>query len=312
MASTTLVSVMYHYVRPDDPVNWGGIHPLDPQEFARQLDALASVGQIIPPSEAGRSGHPVEIVLTFDDGTRDQYDHAFPELTRRNLPALVSVMSGPTAGHVPMIHLVHVLTSKMSDADLLAEIRGRAGELQLDRERIDRFYWRESTEERRIVKYIFNFALARDKALGLAREVYEAKIGSVRNLVEEWYLTPSMIREMAASGIEFAVHCHRHVPLFGPAEAYYREEVAPCRAWLEEVLGGLPVDYIAPFGGQTASDLSLTEMRDVLQAAGFRSCYTTERGVNPGYSAATFFIKRLDAADLPPRHPLPSELVELG
>ena len=69
MASTTLVSVMYHYVRPDDPVNWGGIHPLDPQEFARQLDALASVGQIIPPSEAGRSGHPVEIVGLGDVGT---------------------------------------------------------------------------------------------------------------------------------------------------------------------------------------------------------------------------------------------------
>jgi len=312
MTSPTLVSVMYHYVRPDDPLHWGGLHPLEPQEFARQLDALAAVGEIIPPSEAGRSGHPVEIVLTFDDGTRDQYDHAFPELERRGLPALVSVMSGPAAGHVPMIHLVHVLTSKVSDADLLAEIQRRVGELQLDRERIDRFYWRESTHERRVVKYILNFALARDQALDVAREVYEANTGSVRDLIEEWYLPPPMIREMAASGIEFAVHCHRHVPLFGPAEAYYRDEVAPCRAWLEEVLGEPPADYIAPFGGQTAGDLSLTEMRDALQAAGFRSCYTTERGVNPGYSPATFFIKRLDAADLPPRHSLPSELAGLA
>jgi peptidoglycan/xylan/chitin deacetylase (PgdA/CDA1 family) len=120
-----------------------------------------------------------------------------------------------------------------------------------------------------------------------------------------------MMREMADVGIEFAVHCHRHVPLFGPAEEYYQAEVEPCRRWLADVLGDPPVDYIAPFGGQTAGDLSLSEMQNVLREAGFRSCYTTERGPNPGYSRDQLFIKRLDAADLPPRHPLPPEIADL-
>lgn len=312
MASTTLVSVMYHYVRPDDPAKWGGIHPLDPDEFAQQLDALASLGSIIPVSQAGASGEPVEVVLTFDDGTRDQYDYAFPELQERGLSALVSVISGPADGHVPMIHLVHVLTSKMNDADLLDGISGLVREPEIDRGKVDRFYWRESTHERRLVKYILNFALPRDEAPDVARQVYEANIGPVQELVDRWYLTPEMIREMASHGIEFAVHCHRHVPLFGPAEEYYQAEVAPCRQWLGDVLGEPPVDYIAPFGGQTASDLSLTEMRGVLEANGFRSCYTTERGINRDYSADTFFIKRLDAADLPPRQALPEELAGLA
>ena len=52
--------------------------------------------------------------------------------------------------------------------------------------------------------------------LEMATDIYEARVGPIGTLLDEWYLTDTMIREMAGAGMEMAVHCHRHLPLFSP------------------------------------------------------------------------------------------------
>ncbi|MBC7805203.1 MAG: polysaccharide deacetylase family protein [Akkermansiaceae bacterium] len=67
-------------------------------EFARQLNRLEDAGTMPVPLDAlydhlrtGQRALPAHaMVLCFDDNTRGIYDHAFPELTRRGYPFVVS------------------------------------------------------------------------------------------------------------------------------------------------------------------------------------------------------------------------------
>ncbi len=67
----------------------GGRAEIDMQTsiFERQLDLLASLGEVRSLDDALRDGGAV--VLTFDDGTRDFYERVLPLLAERQLPALL-------------------------------------------------------------------------------------------------------------------------------------------------------------------------------------------------------------------------------
>jgi peptidoglycan/xylan/chitin deacetylase (PgdA/CDA1 family) len=105
------LAVMYHYVRPPDP-GLSGIVPLAPEAFRHQLELLTRHFDVVDPDtlpEWRRTARP-KAVITFDDGTRDQYDFAFPILREMGLPAVIACISGPRLlGLVPTVHLVHLL-----------------------------------------------------------------------------------------------------------------------------------------------------------------------------------------------------------
>jgi peptidoglycan/xylan/chitin deacetylase (PgdA/CDA1 family) len=62
--------------------------------FTRQLNLLASLGEVRSIDEALRDGGAV--VLTFDDGTRDFYETVLPLLVECKLPALLYLATGVT------------------------------------------------------------------------------------------------------------------------------------------------------------------------------------------------------------------------
>ncbi len=95
--------LMYHYIRPkpgpDDPL--GQSLSVEPQEFAREMDWLASHGfTTLTLAEYGeaRAAHyllPLRpVVLTFDDGYRDFYINAWPILLAHHFKATVFVITG--------------------------------------------------------------------------------------------------------------------------------------------------------------------------------------------------------------------------
>ncbi len=104
LGTTTQVPVlMYHYIRvnpwPSDKVGFS--LSVTPYDFASQLDWLQNHGyHTISLDELGAnllygtSLPSKPIVLTFDDGYRDFYTAAYPELKKRNLKALNFVITG--------------------------------------------------------------------------------------------------------------------------------------------------------------------------------------------------------------------------
>ena len=104
--------LMYHYVRPA-PADLPYFRYLHRDDFAAQIDALARQNDIIT---AGRfleilAGAPVPdrtVLLTFDDGLTDHYDHVLPVLEERKLTGLFFVLADPPVGGELWIDFLHL------------------------------------------------------------------------------------------------------------------------------------------------------------------------------------------------------------
>jgi peptidoglycan/xylan/chitin deacetylase (PgdA/CDA1 family) len=94
--------LMYHWFRPAGEPSRSRSPQLEiePALFDRQIAALAARGyRTVPLDEvlAGRKS-PGSIVITFDDGTRDFWEHARPTLQRHGFTATLFVVTGHVGG----------------------------------------------------------------------------------------------------------------------------------------------------------------------------------------------------------------------
>lgn len=94
--------LMYHRVLPELEARRLAVEPgmfVTPETFARHCLWLEEYFHVLPLHEvakrlaAGSRLPPGACAITFDDGWRDNHDHALPELRRRGLPATVFVVT---------------------------------------------------------------------------------------------------------------------------------------------------------------------------------------------------------------------------
>jgi peptidoglycan/xylan/chitin deacetylase (PgdA/CDA1 family) len=75
----------------------GSVISIRPDVFREQMESLAEAGARVTPLHAVCKT-PGAIALTFDDGFRNFFEHAFPVLQRFRFPATVFVVSGYCGG----------------------------------------------------------------------------------------------------------------------------------------------------------------------------------------------------------------------
>ena len=71
----------------------GSVISIRPEAFREQMESLAETGARVAPLHAVCET-PGAIALTFDDGFRNFFEHAFPVLQRFRFPATVFIVSG--------------------------------------------------------------------------------------------------------------------------------------------------------------------------------------------------------------------------
>ena len=93
---TDLTILLYHRVGLGDREI-----DLDMRAFREQLEILASAGGVTSLDQAlADGGERGGIVLSFDDGFRDFFDHVLPPLVDRRIPALLYLATGFVANGV--------------------------------------------------------------------------------------------------------------------------------------------------------------------------------------------------------------------
>src|SRR5512144_307957 len=94
--------LMYHRVLPRARAEALAVEPgmfVEPATFARHLDWLLGAFRVMPLAEivarfaSRRALPPRACAITFDDGWQDNFEHAFPLLAQRGLPATIFLVT---------------------------------------------------------------------------------------------------------------------------------------------------------------------------------------------------------------------------
>jgi peptidoglycan/xylan/chitin deacetylase (PgdA/CDA1 family) len=302
-----LIAVNYHYVRPcfEDP--YPGIHGVTPREFKGQLETLSGLGEFVTPEAvraavAGRCALPSRaILITFDDGLREQFDHAWPVLCGMGIPALFFVNTAPIRDRtVSAVHKLHLCRATLHPDEFTRLLISKAHGLPVEQylaaatpEAVAQY--RYDSPDVAQLKYALNFLLPRADREALIEACYsELFPGQEAARSEALYMEIPQIRTLARAGC-IGTHGHEHLPLglLSPDKA--EEALAESLSSLTEWTGAPPYALSYPYGSR---DACAEWVADIANQLGIEFAFTMERAANHDLTAP-LLLARYSASDLP-------------
>jgi peptidoglycan/xylan/chitin deacetylase (PgdA/CDA1 family) len=252
--------------------------------FERHLDWVGRRRTFVPPEILGAkvaAGQPVdrEAAVTFDDGYRDVYEHAFPILKRKGIPAGVFVVAGTVGTDHVLVHdrLYGLLRAGFArwpaPSRALAGLIGTCGLAPLDAAALDLARTSEYAATR-VLLAVYPGADLQVLLGGL-----EAHLGT--EPASGGPITWDMLREMRAAGITVGSHTLTHARLDREPRRIVREELLGSRRLLEEKLGARVDSFAYPDGRFDAATVGAVAL------AGYRYAYTICRHRDPAFPRHT-------------------------
>ncbi|HKP97239.1 MAG TPA: polysaccharide deacetylase family protein [Fibrobacteria bacterium] len=263
--------LVYHRVLPDnDPF---AMSPVSVSAFDRQMALLGSRFRVVSLDQLtdeldAESLKPGTVCVTFDDGYRDNHDHAMPVLLKYGIPATIFLATG----------LIGTGESSWYDKVLAILRETRAGSLDFapaglrsaDLARPET----RSALAHRLLEWLKGFAPAerddhiRDlgKSLGCGPE-------AASKAMLDW----DLVRAMHAKGIAFGAHTVNHPILAKVGEAEMDAEIGASKAAIEKELQRETRHFAYPNGRR--GDYNADTIR-LLKKHRFSLALTTNPGVN--------------------------------
>lgn len=262
---------MYHAVNSEnDP-----FLPATPvTAFRQQMEYLAKHFPIISldqvaRGEAAAADGGYSVAITFDDGYRDNFVHAYPILRALNIPATIFLVSGCIeSGQMTWYDRVR-LAFKLSCVShfSLRDCGGPEQSLNTVQARVqacgETLWWLRSVSEERRQGYL--------------RNVFHALRVEEDLTLPNFMLTWDDVRQMSSGRIRFGAHTASHPVLSKLSKSQLRDEIVGCKATIEDRLQMPVVHFAYPFG--RPQDFN-EESKRVVQEAGFKSAATTVLGFN--------------------------------
>ena len=229
-----------------------------PRAFERQMRALKSRYRVVPLGELVTSltnERPLEkaIVITFDDGYRNNACYAAPVLKDLQLPYTVFVATGyvQTDAWMPLNELYWIWSA------------GKVGDQEMNALR-QQLRSRPHAEAAQVLA-----GLSRPKTKSSASEDSFAMLN--------W----DDIREMSRNGAEFGSHTHSHCNMAVESDAQQHAELQLSKELLETQLNAKVRLFAYPYG--RAAQMSEASRQNVI-AAGYQCAVTAEYGLITGNS----------------------------
>jgi peptidoglycan/xylan/chitin deacetylase (PgdA/CDA1 family) len=215
-----------------------------PEVFRQQLDMLGidhefvSEGDVIAWLEGKRSLPARPVLLTFDDGYRDNYETVFPILVERGIPATFFLATGHMdTGEPPWWDrasaLIAASSQEVADLPLL-------GTRELD----------TLPRHQLAGEWIEAAKLVLDGERRVAVDALPEAVGISSLDWPEVSMKWGQVREMAANGMSLGGHTHNHPILSRMDVPHAREEIRRGLDRMREELGIDVVSFAYPNGGR--------------------------------------------------------------
>jgi peptidoglycan/xylan/chitin deacetylase (PgdA/CDA1 family)/CelD/BcsL family acetyltransferase involved in cellulose biosynthesis len=243
-------------------------------QFAAQMGYLARHFQLVSLDQIASGQLPSRrdkccVAITFDDGYRDNFVHAYPILKNLGIPATIFLTTGYIeSGDLPWydkVRLAFKLTVQRRIS--LQKIGGPCALLETEGQRFEAMElalsWLRSIDD--------------DSRLNRLPQLFESLNVPVELNLPGTMLSWSQIRQMKKDGICFGAHTVTHPVLGSLTVSRLQDEILGSKKMLEQRLQCTIRHFAYPFGKQ--ADLGCHAKR-VVEAAGFETAVTTISGVN--------------------------------
>jgi peptidoglycan/xylan/chitin deacetylase (PgdA/CDA1 family) len=266
-----LTVLAYHRVTESGTDGPGGLRAnvsATPQAFDEQLAWCAAhfdpigIGDLIAWLRGAASLPPRPLLITFDDGYRDNLDQAWPALRRHGMPALLFVATDCIDGVRPF------------DWDVIAWClqESELTEAELPELGVRRWGGRESRER------VAGEWLAVLKSLpDASRKEIVSAAPSLLDLtlkpadLAPLYLSADELRRLAEEGFDIGAHTRSHPILTRSTPEEAADEIAGSRRILEGLLGGPVLSFAYPNGLAGDFDPAVVGL---VADAGFEAAFT--------------------------------------
>jgi peptidoglycan/xylan/chitin deacetylase (PgdA/CDA1 family) len=266
--------LVYHRVLPDeDPF---AMSPVSASAFDGQMALLRRCFRVISLDRLleeldGGGPEPGTVCVTFDDGYRDNHDHALPILKKHGIPATIYLATGLIGtGESSWYDKVLAVFRDTRSARLEYGPAGiRAAPLSTVAERM--------AAAHRLLEWLKGFPPAdRDGHIRAVAAALGCDTGAASRAMLDW----DQVRSMHAQGVCFGAHTVNHPILSRVTPGEMDDEIAGSKAAIENALQS-PVRHFAYPNGRRG-DYNETTI-GLLKRRGFVSAMTTNPGVNgPG------------------------------
>ncbi len=278
-----LTVMLFH--RIVDPGEIGELDPgsidATPAEFEAHLAYLqrnfhpVSIDEVLVAHRGGKALPPHSVLVTFDDGYRDNYDYAFPILQRYGIPGLFFVTTGLVTDRslfwwervLMMVHRSRVDRLRLTYPGPEELPLTTAAEKGAAVDRLNRII--KDTPQMDLPRFLDGVA----SAAGVDWDPAEEKALGDRAL-----MTWDQVKAMRAGGMGIGSHTCSHRVLQTLAPDTLRTELTASRAELERRLGE-PVTTIAYPVGRSIARLPRCARRSPTRATSWGS--RRERGSTP-------------------------------
>jgi peptidoglycan/xylan/chitin deacetylase (PgdA/CDA1 family) len=302
-----LIVVNYHYVRAASEQSERGIHAVSQAQLGVQLRLLGTVGEFVSGQQVRRAVRGAQtlpsraILVTFDDGLREQVENALPVLQQLGVPALFFVNTHPIAHRtVAAVHRIHLLRAHVPPKALLdlvtqnARVLGLKGMPDAPGDVVARHYPYDTRTDAQL-KYALNFGVDQEVRNALIAACFRTVFGDADEaMATRLYMDVAQLRSLGA-GDSVGTHGHEHIPLGGLSRAAARRTVQDSVELLTDWLGYRPYALSYPYGSQDACTL---EAGAGAAEAGIEFAFTMERAGNEDLSSP-LHLARFDCNDLP-------------
>jgi peptidoglycan/xylan/chitin deacetylase (PgdA/CDA1 family) len=301
-----LAAVNFHYIRNSFKTPYPGIYGQTPEQFETQLKTLGSIGNFVSAEDIklhiqGQKELPQKsILITFDDGLKEQFELALPILDKLGIPAVFYANTKPyTESKILNVHKIHILRTQVSPDQFKTFIQTQLSEEGIEIDQNDFLSkanksYRYDTKEQSQIKYLLNFVLSfkvKEKIINnIFKKIFEE---NEPDMCEELYFTKEQMMRLADRGF-LGCHSHSHYPIGLLSDKEKFEEISQSKSILEQITGQPISAFSFPFGSPEAC-LNSTE---VLQKCGIKFAFTMERAINSHFENP-FYLSRFDTNDVP-------------
>jgi peptidoglycan/xylan/chitin deacetylase (PgdA/CDA1 family) len=265
-----LTVLAYH--RINNPSGFEFFEPLisaTPSDFGRQMDIVAerynpiSLAELISWMDGASSLPSDPVLVTFDDGYRDNLVHALPVLRERQLPAVLFLPTEHIGRDLPFFwdsaaYCFHHSDAPHADLPILGS-REWVSSAEMSAEWINAVKREPQSRRDELTEQL-------GQALGVA-------VPSTAHSGQ--HLTWDEVRKMADEGFSFGSHTLSHPILTELSPAQARRELVESRLRLEEELNE-PIRALAYPNGTTA-DFS-PQIEELAKESGYSAAFTLVPG----------------------------------